>query len=167
MAVDYDARYRKGYAYGKEPNEFVRVIASTLLPPATRPLEVLSLGEGQGRNVVHLAALGHQCTAVDLSAVGLAKTEALASERHVGSRVTTIHADLCHYDPLGGAAEARWDVVLSIFCALPAEPRRRLHRPERPRLVHRHHRDRGRGPKLDARRRDNDLPDVGELQFGR
>ena len=128
MAVDYDARYRKGYAYGKEPNEFVRVIASTLLPPATRPLEVLSLGEGQGRNVVHLAALGHQCTAVDLSAVGLAKTEALASERHVGSRVTTIHADLCHYDPLGGAAEARWDVVLSIFCALPAEPRRRLHR---------------------------------------
>jgi SAM-dependent methyltransferase len=105
MAVDYDARYRKGYAYGKEPNEFVRVIASTLLPPATRPLEVLSLGEGQGRNVVHLAALGHQCTAVDLSAVGLAKTEALASERHVGSRVTTIHADLCHYDPLGGAAE--------------------------------------------------------------
>ena len=56
MAVDYDARYRKGYAYGKEANELVRVIASTLLPPATRPLEVLSLGEGQGRNVVHLAA---------------------------------------------------------------------------------------------------------------
>ena len=37
----------------------------------------------------------------------------------------------------------------------------------RHRLVHRHHRDRGRRPKLDARRRDNDLPDVGELRFGR
>jgi hypothetical protein len=39
-----------------------QVAAVHMLGP--QPLEILSLGEGQGRNVVHLAALGHTCTGV-------------------------------------------------------------------------------------------------------
>jgi hypothetical protein len=36
---------------------------------------VLCLAEGQGRNAVHLATLGHPVTAVDQSDAGLSATE--------------------------------------------------------------------------------------------
>ena len=123
--MDYDSRYRKGYAYGKEPNEFLRDVAAVHLN-ASAPLDILSLGEGQGRNVTHLATLGHRCTACDQSAVGLSKTQALASERGVRPLVSILRADLREYDPRGKVP--RWDAIISIFCALPAAARRRLHR---------------------------------------
>ena len=86
MEVAYDERYRKGWAYGKAPNEFLELAAGRYLPSGTT-LDVLSLGEGQGRNVVYLATLGHACVAVDRSSVGLAKALALASDRGVGARL--------------------------------------------------------------------------------
>ena len=134
-AVDYDVRYRKGWAYGKEPNEFLATTASVHLSAA--PCEILSLGEGQGRNVAHLASLGHWCTAVDSSAVGLAKAKALASNLGVRPRIATVQMDLCCYCPFqrSGTKESvvgprapLWDAVISIFCALPPAERRRLHR---------------------------------------
>ena len=120
--VDWDERYRSGWAYGKQPNAFLAAAAAAYL--AVAPLRVLSLGEGQGRNVAHLAAMGHECTAVDASAVGLAKARCLAEQRGVAARVTTLVADLEEYTP----GVCCWDVIVVIFCALPPRQRVRLHR---------------------------------------
>ena len=120
--VDWDERYRRGWAYGKQPNAFLAAAATAYLSVA--PLRVLSLGEGQGRNVVHLASMGHECTAVDASAVGLAKARSLAEQRGVAARVTTLVAELEEYEP----GDCCWDVIVVIFCALPPPQRARLHR---------------------------------------
>jgi len=90
----WDRRYsKKGFAYGTEPNDFLRRAAQYISPEA----RVLSLGEGEGRNVVHLASLGLECTAVDSSKAGLAKARKLASDR--GVRIRTLATDLANYDP--------------------------------------------------------------------
>lgn len=53
--VDYNVRYRKGWAYGKDPSVFLKSVASKLMSSVTSPaLDVVSLGEGQGRNAVYL-----------------------------------------------------------------------------------------------------------------
>lgn len=145
--VDYDARYRTGWAYGKKPNTFlVQATDAWLLPDpahetqnaaqrltsAGRPRRALSLGEGQGRNAVYLAERGFQCLAVDASTVGLDKARTLATQRGVSDSVHTCAADLSTFDPSAtsdaGAARQQWDVILSIFCSLPAAVRVRLHR---------------------------------------
>lgn len=83
---DWDERFAEpGYAYGTEPNDFLREVAERI-PRGP----VLCLGEGEGRNAAFLAGLGFAVTALDTSRVGLAKAEALARER--GVRVTTVPA---------------------------------------------------------------------------
>jgi len=115
----WDQRYGEpGFAYGTEPNDFLRASAQRL--PAGG--EILSLAEGEGRNAVFLARLGFRVTGVDSSAVGLDKARALA-EQH-GVHVDTAVADLAEYD-LG---VARWDGIVSIWCHTPRPLRERLHR---------------------------------------
>lgn len=115
----WDRRYsKKGYAYGTSPNDFLAEVAPSHLPGGA---EVLLLGEGEGRNAVHLAEKGCRCTGVDLSKAGLAKARALARDR--GVQVKTVAADLAEYD-LGCE---RWDAIVSIFCHLEPELRRRVH----------------------------------------
>lgn len=114
----WDERYSEpGFAYGTEPNDFLRERAAQLQPGRT-----LSLAEGEGRNAVFLAGLGHEVTAVDASAVGLDKARQLAAER--GLDIDTRVADLAAFEIEPGA----WDNIVSIFCHLPPEVRRRLHR---------------------------------------
>lgn len=113
----WEQRYSEaGYAYGTEPNDFVREVADRL-PPG----RVLCLGEGQGRNAVFLAQRGHDVTAMDQSPTGLLRAEALAAER--GVRLTTIAADLEEFviEPLAFGA------VVSIFVHLPPALRRAVH----------------------------------------
>jgi SAM-dependent methyltransferase len=83
---------------------------------------VLCLGEGEGRNAVFLAARGHSVTAVDQSAVGLAKASALAQGR--GVALTTVVADVSTY-PIGPQA---WPAIVSIWFHLPSRLRRPVHR---------------------------------------
>ncbi len=114
----WDERYSEpGFAYGTEPNDFLRERAAQLQPGRT-----LSLAEGEGRNAVFLAGLGHEVTAVDASAVGLDKARQLAAER--GLDIDTRVADLAAFEIEAGG----WDNIVSIFCHLPPEVRRRLHR---------------------------------------
>ena len=122
-SVDYDARYRKGWAYGKAPSSFLVEAVAHL---GGAQLDILSLGEGQGRHAVHLASLGHRCVGVDASTVGLSKARALANERGVADRVATIHADLSSFDPAAGGA--RWDAIVLIHCPLAPNLRERVHR---------------------------------------
>jgi SAM-dependent methyltransferase len=114
----WDERYSaEDYAYGKEANRFLAENFGAL--PRGK---VLSLAEGEGRNAVFLAQQGYAATAVDGSAVGIAKARKLAEEK--GAVVEFVHADLANYD-LG---ENCWDGIVSIFCPLPSELRREVHR---------------------------------------
>jgi SAM-dependent methyltransferase len=114
----WDERYgEEGFAYGTEPNDFLRENAHRM--PVGR---VLCLAEGEGRNAVWLAEQGFDVTAVDASSVGLDKAQRLAAER--GVRLHSVHADLADFD-IGGDA---WDGILSIFCHLPPPLRVDVHR---------------------------------------
>ncbi len=104
------------FIYGLEPNEF---LAASLNDIATG--EVLCLADGEGRNGVHLAALGHTVTSVDLAESGMAKAAQLAAER--GVELTTVVADLAEFD-LG---ENRWDMIVSIFAHTPPPIRTKVH----------------------------------------
>jgi SAM-dependent methyltransferase len=116
--VFFNRRYGEpGYAYGTEPNDFVREVADRI--PAG---PVLCLGEGQGRNAVYLAGCGHAVTAMDVASVGLACAQALARER--GVRLTTAVGDLATFR----IAPAAWSGIVSTFVHLPTELRARVHR---------------------------------------
>lgn len=74
--TDWNARYAgDAYLFGTEPAAFVRNRAA-LIPPAAR---VLCVADGEGRNSVHLARLGHAVTAFDLSPAAVAKARRLAA----------------------------------------------------------------------------------------
>lgn len=116
-AAFWDRRYAgPAHVYGTEANDFVRAVAS-LLPPGP----VLCLGEGEGRNAVHLAARGHAVTAVDQSAVGLAKARRLAEGR--GVTIATVVADLGGFPIAAGG----WSAIVLVFLHLAPALRRTVH----------------------------------------
>jgi SAM-dependent methyltransferase len=113
----WDERYSsEQFAYGKEPNDFLREVVDRL--PVGR---TLCLAEGEGRNAVFLATRGHDVTAVDMSLVGLGKANRLAEERDV--TIETVHADLADFSII----PEDWDVIVSIFAHLPPALRRQVH----------------------------------------
>jgi len=113
----WDERYdTEEYVYGTEPNDFLAEQAKVLAPG-----RVLCIAEGEGRNAVWLAQQGHEVTAVDGSAVGLAKARRLAAK--CGVQVNTVHAELAEF-----VIEPRsWDLIVSIFGHLPPSLRREVH----------------------------------------
>ena len=116
--TDWDERYAEpGWAFGTEPNDFLREQVHAL-PERGR---VLCLADGEGRNSVWLAREGHQVTAVDTSSVGLEKAKRLAEDHEVS--ITTVLADLAEF-PFQRDA---WDAVVSIFAHVPVPVRQRVH----------------------------------------
>lgn len=112
----WDDRYSAPtYAYGTEPNDFLTSVAGRI-PPGP----VLCIAEGQGRNAVYLASLGHDVLAVDQSPVGLARARELAASR--GVKIATEVADLSHFiiEP------ERWSGIVAIFAHLPPALRARV-----------------------------------------
>lgn len=117
-ANSWDERYATAdYVYGTEPNDFVAAMAGHI--PAG---PVLCLAEGEGRNAVFLARRGHPVTAVDASANGLLKAQALAAAR--GVTITTAHADLAEF----AIEPAAWAGIVATWAHLPPLLRRRVHR---------------------------------------
>lgn len=104
------------YLYGTEPNDFLADAAAAL-----EPGDALCYADGEGRNGVHLATLGHRVTSVDLTEAGMAKAAALAQQR--GVPLTTEVADMATWD----MGEARWDLAVSIFAHMPPPIRRHVH----------------------------------------
>ncbi|WP_270889506.1 class I SAM-dependent methyltransferase [Pedococcus sp. 5OH_020] len=80
------------------------------------PGRALDLGAGEGRHAVWLASLGWRVTAVDFSAVGLAKGEAQATSRRLS--VDWVVADARSWQPPDGA---RYDLVLVSYLHLPED----------------------------------------------
>lgn len=114
----WDERYsEEGFAFGTEPNTFLAESADIL------PLgNCLCLAEGEGRNGVFLAGLGHCVTAMDQSEVGLKKAQALAAKR--GLSITTVAKG---YEDFPFGLE-QWDSAISIFAHAPKDLRRMVHR---------------------------------------
>jgi SAM-dependent methyltransferase len=114
----WDDRYgEEGWAFGTEPNDFLREQAH-LIPEG----RVLCLGEGEGRNSVFLAELGYEVVGVDRSQVGLDKAQALARER--GVFVETVVSSIEDFD----LKEGEWEGIVSIFFHLPPELRKKVHK---------------------------------------
>lgn len=113
----WEERYsEKEFAFGTEPNDFLVEVASKITNGDT-----LVLGDGEGRNGVYLASLGHRVVTVDLSPAGVKKSQQLAIERDV--EIDAQVGDLKYFD-LG---IAKWDCIVSIFCHLPFALRTDLH----------------------------------------
>ncbi len=115
----WDERYRvEGFAYGSQPNDFLKEVRPRL-PAKGR---VLCLAEGEGRNAVYLAEQGFTVLAIDSSAVGLEKANGLAKTR--GVAIQTIVADLNDFviEP------ASFDAVVLIWCHMPLPMRSKVHR---------------------------------------
>ena len=114
----WDERYsEEGYAFGVNPNDFL-VEANSSLPSG----DVLVLGDGDGRNGVFLAESGHRVVTVDLSEVGVKKAQQLAAQR--GVNIDAQVADLETF----AMGDEKWDAIVSIFCHVPTDLRRKVHR---------------------------------------
>lgn len=112
----WDERYAgPELVWGSGPNRFVTEELGSL-PPA----RAIDLGTGEGRNAIWLADRGWQVTAVDFSAVGLARAGQLATQR--GVKVDWVHADLVSYQPDPTA----YDLVLIAYIHLPADQLERI-----------------------------------------
>lgn len=113
----WDERYAEdGFAFGTEPNDFLREVVDKL--PLGR---TLCLGDGEGRNGVFLAQHGHDVVTVDLSPVGVVKARRLAADR--GVQIDARVADLAEF-VLGNE---EWDCIVSVFCHLPPSLRHAVH----------------------------------------
>jgi SAM-dependent methyltransferase len=113
----WDDRYASdGWAFGTEPNDFLRQEAGRI-PPG----RVLCLGEGEGRNAVFLAEQGYEVVGVDQSQVGMDKAQGLAQER--GVFIETVVSSIEEFD----LTEGEWQGIISIFFHLPPELRRKVH----------------------------------------
>lgn len=112
---EWDERYEVDEAlYGTAPSDFLRENAHFIKPEA----RVLCIGDGQGRNGVYLAQLGHRVVSLDQSGVGLTQARRLAAQR--GVSIETWHIGLEHYISLGDPPEP-WDALVAIFVHLEAE----------------------------------------------
>lgn len=113
-SLAWDERYRDGgFQFGDAPNDYLLAQARRFRPGMT----ALAAGDGEGRNGVWLAGQGLEVTALDWSAVGMAKARALAEARGVALR--TVVADAAAWD----WPEARFDLIAWIYLHLPPADR--------------------------------------------
>ncbi len=114
---NWDNRYDEDrFFYGEEPNYFVAQELKKI--PTGRGL---FLAEGEGRNAVFAAGLGHEVVAVDSSVVGRRKALELAA--HAGVTLEYRCEDLLD----GHWAREEWDFVVLCFAHLPPEAMAAVH----------------------------------------
>lgn len=102
----WDERYsQEGYLFGTAPAVFLERHRDRLVPGAT----ALAIADGEGRNSVFIAQQGLTVTAMDGSAVAVAKARALAAEHVVA--VDFHVADILGWD----WQPAAYDLVVGIF----------------------------------------------------
>jgi 2-polyprenyl-3-methyl-5-hydroxy-6-metoxy-1,4-benzoquinol methylase len=115
----WDDRYSEsGYAYGTIPNQFLTQQQHRFKPG----MKALVVGDGEGRNGVWLATQELDVLSIDLSPVGLAKAQTLATQNQV--QIQTQCADLTTWDWL----VAEYDLVVAIYLHFAPEVRQKMHR---------------------------------------
>jgi len=105
------------FVYGTSPNDFLAEHAH-LIPKGN----VLCIADGEGRNGVHLATLGHRVVSLDSSQVGLTKALKLAEQK--GVTIEALLQDLADY----AFPENEFSGIVSIFCHLPQPLRSQVYR---------------------------------------
>jgi ubiquinone/menaquinone biosynthesis C-methylase UbiE len=106
----------KEYAYGKEPNEYLKEQLGKL------PVGKILFGaEGEGRNAVFAAQLGWKVSAFDISVEGKRKALQLAAEKRV-----TIDYQVGELQALGYEA-GQFDAVALIYAHFPAAIKSKMH----------------------------------------
>jgi SAM-dependent methyltransferase len=105
--ADYwNGRFAGGsYIFGTRPAAFLADNAQ-YVPPQSR---VLVPADGEGRNSVFLAELGHRVVATDIAAEGLAKAQRLAATRGVSVEFRQLDLQGWQWP------EAEFDAVVAIF----------------------------------------------------
>ena len=94
MVNRYDVAYRKPeYYWGKLPSRSCFKVLE-LLPP-DKPLRLLDIGCGEGRDAIFFARNGYHVSGFDLSQAGIDKTKALADE--VGVDIHVFKANILDY----------------------------------------------------------------------
>lgn len=79
MNSDYENRYKsEDYYWGLEPNQLCYEIMK--LKPPTKPLKVLDIGCGEGKDAVFLARNGYAVSALDATDKGIEKGKLLAEK---------------------------------------------------------------------------------------
>lgn len=118
MTNPWDERYKHDrYFYGTEPNVLVRE-ALAGVPPG----HGLYVAEGEGRNAVYAASLGHRVTAFDGSTEARRKAVALAAERGV-----TLEYLVCDAADSAWSDAGPFDHAVLCFFHPTAEMRAALH----------------------------------------
>ena len=101
----YEENYRKDeYYWGVEPSSMCLKVLE-LLPPI-RPLRLLDIGCGEGKDAVFFARCGYEVSAFDISEAGLEKTRRLAEKARVHVRV--FRANIWDY-----RLDEKYDVLFS------------------------------------------------------
>ena len=101
----YENDYRREeYFWGIQPSDMCLKVLK-LLPPI-RPLKILDIGCGEGKDAVFFARCGYDVSAFDVSEAGLEKTKRLADNAHVNVR--TFRADMWDY-----RLDEKYDVLFS------------------------------------------------------
>jgi len=101
----YENDYRREeYFWGVQPSNMCLKILE-LVPPI-RPIKVLDIGCGEGKDAVFFARCGYDVSAFDISEAGLEKTKRLAEQARV--HVRTFRANMWDY-----RLEEKYDVLFS------------------------------------------------------
>jgi len=101
----YESDYQKEeYFWGVEPSNMCLKVLE-LLPP-TRPVKILDIGCGEGKDAVFFARCGYNVSAFDISEAGLEKTKRLADSARVNVR--TFRANMWDY-----RLDEKYDVLFS------------------------------------------------------
>jgi SAM-dependent methyltransferase len=107
----WDDKFNKpSYFYGTKPNDFLSLCSPHIRPQA----RILSLGEGEGRNALHLLEKGHHVSCIDGSKVAKEKCLKLCSGYQ--NQLSYEVVDLSHYRPTD-----TFDAIISIWCHLPSK----------------------------------------------
>jgi SAM-dependent methyltransferase len=107
-AADWDQRYAETRQWSTGPNDLVASLLADL-PPG----DAVDLGAGEGRHALWLAERGWRVTAVDFSAVGIARGRSQPGAERVG----WVTADVTSWS----APEESLDLVLVAYLHLPPE----------------------------------------------
>lgn len=106
LITDYENRYKaEGYYWGVQPSDMCFEVMK--LCPPTKPLRLLDVGCGEGKNAVFFAKNGYNVTAFDVTNSGLAKARRLAEA--MNTEVNFFQADLLDF-----RLECEFDII---FCS--------------------------------------------------
>jgi tellurite methyltransferase len=116
----YDDKYSsKDFYWGLRPSKTCFKILE--LKPPDKPLKLLDIGSGEGRNAIFFARNGYQVTAIDLVQAGIDKTKQLADQ--IGVEINAFKANILDF-----RLAEEYDVIFSTGSLhyIPAELREEI-----------------------------------------